>query len=243
MKISQEIVDSERGGYHQAVEPKDAATLIIADLSGETPKILLGRRHARHVFMPGKFVFPGGRVDKADREMTAAHPLHPDTERKLLARTGFQATQDALALALAAIRETFEETGLVIGAKTALPAHEPGGPWSEFVQSGFIPDPSPLQFIARAITPPGFVRRFDARFFCVDAAAIAHRLENVVHSGAELVELTWLPIADALDLDLPVVTELVLQELEERLHLGVRTNLPVPFFATRDGAFTRELIE
>jgi len=102
---------------------------------------------------------------------------------------------------------------------------------------------SGIHFIARAITPPGFPRRFDARFFCVDETAIAHRIENVVHSGAELVELTWLPTAAARNLDLPVITEIVLGELQSRLHFGLSRNLPVPFYNTQDGEFRRELIQ
>lgn len=237
------LVEGERGGFHAGVEPKDAATLIIIDRAEAEPKVLLGRRHARHVFMPGKYVFPGGRVDPTDREMPAAMPLHRDTERRLLADTRFQSGKDAQALALAAIRETFEETGLMIGAKAAAMETVPAGPWSKFVQSGFYPDPSLLQFVARAITPPGFSRRFDARFFCVEGHAIAHRLENIVHPDAELVELTWLPIAAAKRLNLPVITGLVLEELQSLLHADLSLDRPVPFYCTRDGDFTRDLIE
>jgi len=241
--VPRHLVDGERVGYHTGVEPKDAATLIVIDRTKDEPNVLLGRRHARHVFLPGKFVFPGGRVDAGDRAMRAALPLHPDIERKLLANTGFQAGNDARALALAAIRETFEETGIVIGSKRAVRGNVPSGPWSKFLQTGFYPDLSLLHFIARAITPPGFARRFDARFFCVDSGAIAHRLENIVHPDAELVELTWLPITAASRLDLPVITGLVLEELQTFLQAGLGSNLPVPFYNTRDGDFTRDLID
>jgi 8-oxo-dGTP pyrophosphatase MutT (NUDIX family) len=241
-KNLQEIVDRERGGSHAAVEPNDAATLIIVDRSADVPKVLMGRRHERQVFLPGKFVFPGGSVDSTDREMTAAKPLRADIERRLLSSASLASKRDAMALALAAIRETFEETGLVIGDKVKGQGVVPPGPWSEFVRCGYYPDPSALRFIARAITPPGFVRRFDARFFCVDAAAIAYRRENVIHADAELVELKWLPISDALRLDLPVVTELVLAGLEIRLRSRECADPPVPFYATRCGKFTCESI-
>lgn len=241
--IGREIIDSERDGFHETVEPKDAATLIIVDRSEAESKVLLGRRNKRHVFLPGKFVFPGGRVDPADRTMPVAKPLHAETERKLLVGTRLHAGHEARALALAAIRETFEETGIVVGAKAQVAGSIPSGPWAKFVRTGFYPDPSALHFIARAITPAGFSRRFDARFFCVDGAAIAHRLENIVHADAELVELTWLPIAAASNLNLPVITGLVLEELQSRLRAGSTLNMPVPFYCTRDGEFTRELIE
>ena len=138
--VPRHLVERERGGFHEGVEPKDAATLIIIDRRKDEPKVLLGRRHARHVFLPG-------RVDATDRAMHAARPLQADIERKLLANTKFQSGKDAQALALAAIRETFEETGLVIGAKVAAKEIVPPGPWGKFLQTGFYPDPSLLQFI------------------------------------------------------------------------------------------------
>ncbi len=241
--IPRAIIDGERDGYHTVVEPKDAATLIIVDRAGAEPKVLLGRRHMRHVFMPGKYVFPGGRVDPVDRAMPVATPLNPDTVRKLLANNRLRGRIEAQALALAAIRETFEETGLVIGAKVAAAGYVPPGPWSAFSQVGYAPDLSAVQFIARAITPPGFPRRFDARFFCADAESIAHRVPNVVHADAELVELIWLPIVAAMELDLPVITALVLQELQARLRPGTAADAPVPFYHTMDDEFSRNLIE
>jgi 8-oxo-dGTP pyrophosphatase MutT (NUDIX family) len=236
------LVERERIGFHTGIEPGDAATLIIIDQAHDEPKVLLGRRHARHVFLPGKFVFPGGRVDAADRDMQAVAPIARDTERKLLANTRFQSGKDAQAVALAAIRETFEETGLPIGARNPTAESEAPGPWFKFVQTGFFPDPSLLKFIARAITPPGFPRRFDARFFCVDRSAVAYQLENVVHADAELIELAWLPISAAKRLDLPIITRLVIEELRALLREGLKPDHPVPFFVTRDGDFTRDLI-
>ena len=243
IKIARDIIDSERDGIHGIVTPKDAATLIIIDRSASAPKVLLGRRHTRHKFMPGKFVFPGGRLDTADRLMPVAKPLLSAVERKLLAHLTPPANNFVRALALAAIRETFEETGLIIGAKGPVAGDVPAGPWAKFVEAGYYPDPSVLQLIARAITPPGFPRRFDARFFCADATTIARRLENVIHADAELVELIWLPIAAAQNLNLPVITGVVLEELKTRLGTGFRPDLPVPYYCQRDGEFTREFIE
>src|SRR5262249_1706263 len=97
------------------VRPKDAATLILGDRSGSVPKVLLGKRHHGHKFMPGKFVFPGGRVDPADQHMPVARTLHPHTEAHLMKRLQRPSAAKARAFALAAIRETFEETGLLLG--------------------------------------------------------------------------------------------------------------------------------
>jgi len=241
-RLTRELVDSERSGIHAAVEPKDAATLIIVDRSARPPKVLLGRRHARHVFMPGKFVFPGGRVDTGDRAVGAGATLHPAVERKLLSQTGLTTAAEVAAFPLAAIRETFEETGLVIGHRGALPV-QPDGSWKKFARTGFVPEPSALHFIARAITPPGFPHRYDARFFLVEREMVTCQIEGAVHRDAELVELVWLPITEAQRLDMPHITGLLLDELEERVAAGFTPELPVPFYDTRDGEFGPEMID
>lgn len=222
--------------------PKDAATLILVDRSGSTPKVLLGKRHASHKFMPGKFVFPGGRVDPADKLMPAARPLDLAAQDRLMKRVARPSPARAQALALAAIRETFEESGLLLGAPaTEIPA-VPKGPWEAFAQAKILPDLQGLYFIGRAITPPGRTRRFDARFFSLDASAIAHRIEGVTGPEAELVELVWMSLPDAKQLDLPAVTSVMLDELELRLAGDFRHDLPVPFYRMPFGRFIREML-
>src|SRR5260370_41857331 len=78
--------DVERDLATPYVRPKDAATLILVDRDGRVPKVLLGKRHHGHKFMPGKFVFPGGRVDPADRNIPSAPPLDPSTQTHLMTR-------------------------------------------------------------------------------------------------------------------------------------------------------------
>jgi 8-oxo-dGTP pyrophosphatase MutT (NUDIX family) len=224
------------------VRPKDAATLILVDRSGPVPKVLLGKRHERHKFMPGKFVFPGGRVDPADRLMPVAKPLDPHAEANLMKHLQRASAAKARAFALAAIRETFEETGLVLGVPTTETVKVPAGPWSGFVEAKILPDLSALRFIGRAITPPGRPRRFDARFFTLDASAIAHRVEGVTGPDAELIELVWMPLTDAKQLDMPAVTGVMLEELDARIADGFGHDLPVPFYSMPRGRFKRELL-
>jgi 8-oxo-dGTP pyrophosphatase MutT (NUDIX family) len=224
------------------VRPKDAATLILVDRTGPVPKVLLGKRHQRHKFMPGKFVFPGGRVDPADRRMPFARPLDPHAEAHLMKRLQRASADKARAFALAAIRETFEETGLVLGVHSEETAKVPAGAWSAFAAAKILPDLSALRFIGRAITPPGRPRRFDARFFTMDASAIAHRLEGVTGPDAELVELVWMPLAEAKQLDMPAVTGVMLEELDARIADGFGHDLPVPFYSMPRGHFRRELL-
>jgi 8-oxo-dGTP pyrophosphatase MutT (NUDIX family) len=224
------------------VRPKDAATLILVDRSGSVPKVLLGKRHQRHKFMPGKFVFPGGRVDPADRRMPCARPLDPHAEASLMKRLSRASADKARAFALAAIRETFEETGLLLGVRSNGTAKVPHGPWAAFAEAKFLPDLAELRFIGRAITPPGRPRRFDARFFTVDASAVAHRVEGVVGPDAELVELVWMSLAEAKQLDMPAVTGVMLEELDARIADGFGHDLPVPFYSMPRGRFRRDLL-
>jgi 8-oxo-dGTP pyrophosphatase MutT (NUDIX family) len=223
--------------------PKDAATMIVIDRSGPACRVLLGKRHNRHAFMPGRFVFPGGGVDPSDRLMPVAAPLHASVEAKLMRRVERPSAEFARALALAAVRETFEETGLVLGTKRAFDAPAGWEPWAEFVAESFQPDLSGIHLIARAVTPPGYPRRFDARFFAIDAGAIAHRRDGVVHADAELVELVWMPIHSARQLGLPIITDVVLEEFDRRVRAGFGRELPVPFYHTdEDRGFVCDLL-
>jgi 8-oxo-dGTP pyrophosphatase MutT (NUDIX family) len=224
------------------VRPKDAATLILIDRSGREPKVLLGKRHQRHKFMPGKFVFPGGRVDRADRFMPVARPLDPSAETQLMKRVHNPSAAKARAFALAAIRETFEETGLLLGTRGGEIGKVPNGPWKAFSEAKILPDLGVLHFIGRAITPSGRPRRFDARFFTMDATAIAHRVEGVTGPDAELVELVWMPLAEAKQLDMPAVTGVMLEELDARVADGFGHDLPVPFYRMPHGRFLREML-
>jgi 8-oxo-dGTP pyrophosphatase MutT (NUDIX family) len=241
-ELVKQLGSAERDQTHPNRRPKDAATLILVDRTGREPKVLLGRRHHGHVFMPGKFVFPGGRIDKTDRLIKPAAALNPQTLKKLMRGVPTISAERARSLALTAIRETFEETGLLLGKPVKKTGAAPDGPWAEIAKLGFAPDLSDLHFIARAITPPRRPRRFDTRFFSVDASAVAHRAQGIVHADAELVELVWLPIAEARKLDLPTITGVVLQELESRVAAGFGHDLPVPFYRMLHGKFQRALL-
>lgn len=221
--------------------PRDAATLILLDRSGRTPSVLMGRRHRSHAFMPGKFVFPGGRTDPTDSRVPVADGLHPQEEVKLIG-TGHRASPArARAIALSALRETYEEAGLLIGRKGAFNSSKPG--WEGFAEYGVRPSLANLRYIARAITPPGRVRRFDTRFLAAwrDDVAVALPDGGPTH---ELEELVWLPIDEAKQADIPAITKTVLATLEKRLaddpHL--EPGGPVSFFRMRHNRFLVDLI-
>jgi 8-oxo-dGTP pyrophosphatase MutT (NUDIX family) len=224
------------------LKPRDSATLILIDRAEPTPKVLLGRRHLRHRFMPGKFVFPGGRIEPTDRLMQAAAPLPERYVARLTRRVRRPSAAKAAGFALAAIRETYEETGLMLGARTARPFETPPGIWEAFAKAGVIPDLSAVHFIARAITPPRRPLRFDSRFFAADVGAVAHRVEGMVGPDAEFVELVWLPITEARSLDMPGITAVVLEELQDRIAAGMSADYPVPLYRMLHKRFVREIL-
>jgi 8-oxo-dGTP pyrophosphatase MutT (NUDIX family) len=201
------------------VRPRDAATLIIVRRDAAKPRLLMGRRHGGHDFMPDKWVFPGGRIDPADFRAPSASDLRPEVAERL-AKTA--PPRRARALALTAIRETFEEAGLLLAKPAAI---RPGaGPWREFLEAGASPDLAALDFVARAITPPYRPKRFDARFFMANAEDLLS-LDRRPDCG-ELDEIAWVDLDEAVALDLPNVTRFVVQELGHRLQDATR---PAPF--------------
>ena len=191
--------------------PKDAATLILVRRDAAKPRVLMGKRSGGHVFMPDKYVFPGGRVDPGDSRAVSWCELRPDVEAKLRV----QSRRSPRAIALTAIRETFEETGLLVARPAEMPPRAPKG-WDRFHELDAAPHLSPLTLIGRAITPPYRPRRYDARFFMADAEE-ALIDERPPVDGAELSDLQWVTLEDAFRLDLPSVTRFMLGEIDERL--------------------------
>lgn len=178
-----------------------AATVVLWRDRGTGPQVLMGQRGSAAVFMPSKYVFPGGAVDPGDAASAAA--LSPDCARRLTLMCPTDAP-DPLALAGAALRELAEETGLIL-----CPAAR-------------------LRFMFRAITPPGRSRRFDARFFLADAAAIAGDADDFSAAEDELSHLHWIGLREARALDLPFITEVVIAEVTSLL--AGMDQPGVPFF-------------
>jgi 8-oxo-dGTP pyrophosphatase MutT (NUDIX family) len=238
-----EKLEEKEADHHPYYRPKDAATLILVDRAGDIPKVLVGKRHDKVVFMPGKFVFPGGRVDKNDHRVPVAAPIPQELETNLFKGSPKISASRAKSLAVAAIREACEETGLCLGRKAEGTKAKLDGAWQPFADAGLLPDPSGLFLIARAITPPGRVRRFDTRFFTADASAITHRVDGVIHPDAELVELVWVELGSKPLADLHPMTKNVLGELEKRLATGpLRHDAPVPFFHFYGGKMQKDVL-
>lgn len=210
---------------------RDAATIILAREGREGPEVLMGQRGAAAAFMPNKFVFPGGAVDRGDAQIPLARPLNARCEALLSAypqETALAGELTPTALAVTAIRELWEETGLTLAQSAAWP-RKPEGEWDKLAARGLLPDAAGLQYVFRAITPPGRPRRFDARFFLADVSSVAGDPDDFSDAQDELAHLQWIPLRQARTFDLPFITEVVIAEIAHHF-AGTRREEGVPFF-------------
>lgn len=216
-----------------AGKPRDAATLVLVDRQGGKNRVLVGRRASAHAFMPDLYVFPGGRRDARDHALPFSTDLHPLVIEKLLVGSRRPMTASgARALALAAVRELTEETGLRIGSasvETALPR--------------FTAALSNLRYIARAVTPPGHTRRYDTRFFLTftDEVGIdpAH-----IRDSQELLDLQWLDMSDISCLNMPDITRVIMGDVIDLMKADPSPGFgtAVPFYVSRRGRFVRRML-
>lgn len=188
--------------------PRPAATILLLREAGDQIEVLLVRRHANMAFMGGQWVFPGGALNRADTS---------DDALALIARRGdftCNAMQDlhgqplpqrqCLGLAIAACRETFEETGLLLAtdshgahcepealarlqAQRAVVLKQPAMFTELLAQQGLQHDLARLIYWAHWITPSSIPRRFDTRFFVIAAPPA----QTVSADSHETVEFTW----------------------------------------------------
>jgi 8-oxo-dGTP pyrophosphatase MutT (NUDIX family) len=225
-----------------SVPPRDAATLILVDRAGSVPRVLMGKRHASHAFMPNKYVFPGGRLDAADRMMPPADNLSERCSRRLRQHVTKWTETRSRALAMAAIRETCEETGVLIGNREEQPVTSTSEARAPFVAAQVRPKLSALTFAARAITPPKRPRRFDTRFFYADRQNVAAEIGDIAGPEAELITNEWLTFDEALEQELPNITRVVIKEIATRLETG-EMDRPVPFYYFRNGKYWRKELD
>lgn len=219
--------------------PRNAATLILFDLEHSEPRILMGRRSESLAFMPGMFVFPGGRTDRADHHAPRIGALPASDEARLVAGMGAKGNRRrAEAIALSSIRETREETGLLVGSP--LDEHAPTtGIWAEFAAAGIAPDLSALRYVARAITPPGRIRRFDTRFFAAPVSAAANPGDFIAEPRDEFDEVRWVSLSEAGQLPLATITTAVLDDFAKRLERdpALSEDRPVPCHRVRHNRY------
>ena len=203
---------------------RSAATVIVVRNKHKNPSVLMGQRGVNAAFMPSKFVFPGGAVDDQDLSIDIKKSINEVCKNRLLKENENGSWSGLVA---AAIRELFEETGQIIGVEeewSEVPSN-----WEEFAKTGYVPDASNMSFVFRAITPPGRPRRFDARFFLIQAEELRTNLDDFSMASDELSHLQWIPLKDTKNFDLPFITQVVLAEVTGNF---MKSGPParVPFF-------------
>ncbi len=204
---------------------RNAASVILLRDAQSDPRVLMGQRGKNAAFMPNKYVFPGGAVDPEDAEV----PLAALPDAASLDRLSMRSPPELeRAIIASAIREVWEETGLKFGAKASIPDASPPA-WRDFLGSGYAPSAAGFHYVFRAITPPKRPRRFDARFFLVNAERAIGDLDDFSAAQDELSHLHWVGLDEARKLNLPFITEVVLAEVAA-LALSGQPPMSVPFF-------------
>lgn len=198
-------------------KPRDAAGLVLIRAAKKgAPEILMGRRPAKMGFLPGIHVVPGGRVDPGDGPAGPGLP-HPGVARQLGPRWA--------AFLNAALRETFEETGILYGCRETDPDFTPPGAfWEAYRAWKWAPNYAGLDYLCRAITPVTSKRRFNTRFFLGDGAMAAGTLTG----NGELEDLAWIPTDQLGRLNLVDVTEYVLKTAIRRWDSGIPIGAEAP---------------
>lgn len=199
----------------RSVTPRHAASLIVWRDGARGPEVLMGHRHASHKFMPNVMVFAGGRVDREDHGAAIVSDLNA-TARRMLERKAKPSL--ARAIGVAAARELFEETGLVLG---------------ETRGEGIAADLAPLHYICRAITPPNRFRRFNARFLAVPAEHVHGRIGG----SGELEDLRFYAVSELDAFPVAGITRMVLGVFMDWLALSpqARARRPLVLFSGMDG--------
>ncbi len=210
MKIT-ENERSKRKALTRAPKPRLASTLVLTCGSGENLKILMGQRSNRHDFMPNVYVFPGGRVDRADSYAKYAGRLSARTERILEAAYTPRRSQ---AIVLASVRETWEETGLMLGKRSDAHRNLTHASYDAFRETGQLPDLSGIEVFGRAVTPPHRHKRFDAWFF---VKQLGESPPPKISDSSELLNVGWFTFDEIESLETQRATDMMLQVLKRYL--------------------------
>ena len=208
-QLSQRALDI-LAGQQPPAQPRDAATVMLLRPAGPDGalEVYMLRRQSSMAFAPGAFVFPGGSVDArdADEQVAWAGPDPAEWGRIFDAPP-----QLACALVCAAIRETFEESGVLLAGPSAgsVVADTTGADWEADRQAlldrslslaemlarrGLVLRSDLLRPWSRWITPVIEERRFDARFF----AAALPRQQRTRDVGGEAAAVAWVRPGDAI---------------------------------------------
>lgn len=214
---------SKRKNLDRAPRPRLASTIVLTHGPKNKLKILMGKRSIKHDFMPSVYVFPGGRVDKSDSYAKYTGELSMRT--KTILETAYN-PRKARALVLASLRETYEETSLMIGRKEDHKTTSKST-WNEFYKAGLTPSLDGIEVFGRAITPPHRHKRFDAWFFIKN---IETQSPPDISDTAELEDVAWFTFEQIWELNLQRATKMMLNALVEYLNFQ---SLPSNIFFSR----------
>ncbi len=195
--------------------PKDAVTVIVVrdapgtGSGGDRLEVLLLERHGASAFAPGALVFPGGKLDPTDAQLDPTRVRCTDPER-WADRLGVAGADAAVAMLVAAVRETFEEAGILLvrgdGAAPALPAdlavtrarmaaRDGAYDWREWLaRHELVLDLDAMAMWSWWLTPQGEPRRYDTRFLVAGLPAG----QAATHDEVETTSMRWIRPADAL---------------------------------------------
>ena len=215
---------------------RDAASVVLVRDRLTNPRFLAGQRGDNAVFMPGKFVFPGGSVDPVDESVRLLGTPGPVCMERLQRRSG---AIPSVSILRCAVREVWEETGLRLAERVpdgSKAGTVPPG-WRKFCAPAWLPSAEGLVFFYRAITPPGLSRRFDARFFFgdVDVIPLVGDPDDFQGASGELANLQWVSLNEVASFDFPSITRMVIEELRRVIGLGGQPAARLPFRYEEDG--------
>lgn len=192
-----------------APRAKLASTIVLLREKNGEQQVLMGKRSARHDFMPNVYVFPGGRVDPSDSYAPSLD--HPSPRTRSILQSVMSPAR-ARACVLAAVRETFEETSLVLGQKKQAQSSINDPSWKNFHAQGYLPTLSDIEVFGRAITPPHRNKRFDTWFFL---ARLSEEASNrPFQSSAELIHTDWFSFEDTKHLEMHRATQMMLGQAQ-----------------------------
>ena len=220
------------------VHPRDASSIIIIDKKKNDLHVLMGKRSAKSRFMPNIYVFPGGAVEKTDHKINKIFKLSTKIRKDLLKS---KSNNHTIALMLAAIRETAEETGLYLVTHKKLIIQKKlidNNLLDLCLKKSSAPAINKLQYFGRAITPSYLKIRFHARFFVSNFKDYKGKIKT----NGELEDIGWVNINEAKNLPMADVTEFLINRLiylksEEKI---LKTYKTYPMFTRR---YNREWIK
>ena len=223
---SEQVLPGDLPGRHPKsktpVKPRDSASLIVLRETEQELQVLMGKRGKKAVFS-NVYVFAGGKVEKFDYLPKAGTALKGDLSHRISSNP-----RTSLGFAMAAVRETYEETGLLLGTRGDL-GKTNSNTWDEIRKKNQAPDLGKLEYVGHAITPASKAVRFNAKFFY----AWEHDMTGELAGYGELSDLAFLNLKHALELPLVDVTQFMLEEIIRRKDGGFVTPRTYPFFGYR----------